>query len=245
MFGASLLHNFRCARYRDISIVLFAAGDESDEEAEHDEGGQRDDMYDDVYNDGYGEGGGDGGEAAAGGDFGGEDYGSLEYDYYREEGGDGENGGGHEHNGHDASGGGGGDDVVDIYGDVDEGMDVDAGQQSDQQQQQQHQRPASGGLKGGRHPGNLALRGGGGRGGSRGSRSPSRDDDRWGGSQDAPSQLDQPGEQEFYQAGDQHAALSTAHLAGAGTSASAWPALVWETDTSVACLVINIVSVLQ
>lgn len=173
-----------------------SAGDESDDDAEHD--GQRDDVFDDVYGQHYSNGGGGGGgndgDGTAGGAFAGEDNGSLEYDYYQEEG---------DNNtaaGDDGGGGGGGDgtDGIDIYGDVDEGMDLDAGQpaaaggQQHLQQEQQQQRPGSaGGLKGGRHPGNLALRGGGGR-----SHSPSRNDNRWGGEDE--DALGEPGEAGFF-----------------------------------------------
>jgi len=171
-------------------------------------------MYEDVYGDGgyageHNDGELDGGkhDGDSGGGGGGEDYGSLQYDYYEEGPEDGGGGGG----------GGGGDNDVDIYGDADEGMgmEVDAGQQpgqqeaqpsGQQQQQQQRQQQAQqsgsglkggglkgGGLKGGAHPGNLALLGGGGDGGS-----PSRDDDRWGADQDASPRHDQQGKQPWW-----------------------------------------------
>lgn len=146
-------------------------------------------MYEDVYGDGgyageHNDGELDGGKHDGGGGGGGEDYGSLQYDYYEEGPEDGGDGGG----------GGVGDNDVDIYGDADEGMgmEVDAGQQPGQQEAQpsgQHAQQSGGGLKGGRHPGNLALRGGGGGDGG----SPSRDDDRWGADQDASPRHDQQG----------------------------------------------------
>jgi hypothetical protein len=156
-------------------------------------------MYDEEYDEEFGGGGGNSGQDATQGEAAaGEDYGSLEYEYYREDGG----AGGEGEAGHDGGGGGGGHDGsgqteegIDIYGDVDEGMDLAApgasGDQNEQpaEQRQPGSRPQSaGGLKGGRHPANLGLRGGG---RSSRSRSASRENDRWGGTEDRP---DRPGE---------------------------------------------------
>jgi hypothetical protein len=191
------------------SIAVAPAGDESEGDADHDEDAQRDDMYDEVYDEDYGGGGGGGGEqnGTHGETFANEDYGSLEYDHYRE---DDDTGGQAPEAGHDGGGGDGGhnggeqtDEGIDIYGDVDEGMELaapaalgDQHEQPEDQQQGQQQpgsRPQSaGGLKGGRHPGNLGLRGGG---RSSRSRSASRENDRWGGSED---RLDRPGGHSLY-----------------------------------------------
>lgn len=190
-----------CVRLLHDGTPLASADEDSDgdADAEHDEEAQRDEMYEEVYDEEFG-GGASGdhdatqGEAAAS-----EDYGSLEYDYYRED----DGAGGEGEVGHDGGGGSGGgrdgagqtEEGIDIYGDVDEAMDLAApgasGDQHEQpvDQQQPGSRPQSaGGLKGGRHPANLGLRGGGRR--SR-SRSASRENDRWGGTED---RRDRPGE---------------------------------------------------
>jgi hypothetical protein len=182
--------------------LLGCADEESDgdADAEHDEEAQRDEMYEEVYDEEFGGGGGGGGQDATQGEAAaGEDYGSLEYEYYREDDGAGGEGGAGHDGGDDGGSGHNGagqtEEGIDIYGDVDEGMDLAApgalGDQNEQpaEQRQPGSRPQSaGGLKGGRHPANLGLRGGG---RSSRSRSASREDDRWGGNED---RRDRPGE---------------------------------------------------